>query len=97
VLNWRLRARGPKPTLPLAALSSTPGPVQRAHKGVRPAYFPEAGTFIACPVYDRYRLAVAHRFGGPAIVEERESTAILGPRAQVEVDRYLNLLVTLAG
>lgn len=97
VLNWRLRARGPKPELSLAAQNAASTPVQSAQKGVRAAYFPEAGTFVTCPVYDRYRLAVGHQFSGPAIVEERESTAILGSRARVEVDRYLNLVVTLMG
>ncbi len=97
VLNWRLRARGPKPELSLAAPTTAPAPMESAQKGVRAAYFPEVGAFIECPVYDRYRLAVGHRLTGPAIVEERESTAILGPRAQVEVDRCLNLVVTMAG
>lgn len=46
-------------------------------------------------IANRYRLAVGQQFRGPAIVEERESTAVLGPRAQVEVDRYLNLRVTI--
>jgi len=94
VLNWRLRARGPKPALSLAP-PSTPAPAGSAQKGVRPAYFPEVGAFVDCPVYDRYRLAVGQRFGGPAIVEERESTAVLGPRARIEVDAYLNLRVTI--
>ncbi|MBI3327888.1 MAG: hydantoinase/oxoprolinase family protein, partial [Nitrospinae bacterium] len=97
VLNWRVRARGPKPELSLAAPVSTLTPGGSAPKGARPAYFPEAGAFIACPVYNRYRLAVGQRFAGPAIVEERESTAVLGPRAHVEVDRFLNLVVTLEG
>jgi N-methylhydantoinase A len=96
VLNWRLRARGPQPELALAAPASASTPLASAQKGVRPAYFPEMQDFVACPVYDRYRLAVGQRFAGPAIVEERESTAILGPAAHVEVDRYLNLVVTLA-
>jgi N-methylhydantoinase A len=97
VLNWRLRARGPKPELSLAAPTTAPAPMESAQKGVRAAYFPEVGAFLGCPVYDRYRLVVGHRLTGPAIVEERESTAILGPRAQVEVDRCLNLVVTMAG
>jgi N-methylhydantoinase A len=97
VLNWRLRARGPQPELSLVAQNATSTPVQSAQKGLRATYFPEAETCVVCPVYDRYRLAVGHQFSGPAIVEERESTAILGPLARVEVDRYLNLVMTLAG
>ena len=33
------------------------------------------------PVYDRYALAPGTTFKGPAIVEERESTAVIGPAA----------------
>jgi N-methylhydantoinase A/oxoprolinase/acetone carboxylase beta subunit len=31
-------------------------------------------------------------FDGPAIVEERESTTVIGPRAHITVDAWLNLL-----
>jgi N-methylhydantoinase A/oxoprolinase/acetone carboxylase beta subunit len=31
-------------------------------------------------------------FDGPAIVEERESTTVIGPRTRVRVDPRLNLL-----
>jgi N-methylhydantoinase A len=96
VLNWRLRARGPRPgpaAPPPPAITN--GRLEAALKGTRPAYFREAGGFVDCPVYDRYRLAPGHRLAGPAIVEERESTAVLGPRARVEVDGALNLAVTL--
>ena len=34
-------------------------------------------------------------FDGPAIVEERDSTAVIGPQATVTVDPYANLIVTL--
>jgi N-methylhydantoinase A len=97
VLNGRLGTRGPKPELSLAASSTALAPVESAQKGRRAAYFPEAGAFIECPMYDRHRLVVGQRLTGPAIIEERESTAILGPRAQVEVDRCVNRVVTLAG
>jgi N-methylhydantoinase A/oxoprolinase/acetone carboxylase beta subunit len=95
VLSWRVRARGPKPPLSLGAPAAPGGAGHGGDKGTRRAHFPEAGGFIDCPVYDRYRLAVGQRFPGPAIVEERESTCVLGPRARVEVDEYLNLRVTM--
>jgi N-methylhydantoinase A len=34
-------------------------------------------------------------FEGPAIVEEVDSTAIIGPEATVTVDRFANLIVSL--
>ena len=34
------------------------------------------------PVYDRYRLGPGATFDGPAIVEERESTVVVGPECR---------------
>jgi N-methylhydantoinase A len=45
-------------------------------------------------VYDRYRLRPGARFAGPAVVEERESTAVVGPGAAVRVDPSRTLLIT---
>ncbi|MEM7355424.1 MAG: hydantoinase/oxoprolinase family protein [Acidobacteriota bacterium] len=66
-----------------------------ARKGSRPAYFPEAGGFTTTAVYDRYALHPGHQFAGPAIVEERESTVIVGPDAQCRIDRHHNLVVRM--
>ena len=67
-----------------------------ALKGQRPVYFPETRGFFECPVYDRYRLGGGHRFDGPAIVEERESTVVVVPGSQAHVDRDGNLIVDLS-
>ena len=47
-------------------------------------------------VYDRYRLAPGARFAGPAIVEERESTVVVGADATCSIDERWNLVVELA-
>jgi N-methylhydantoinase A len=93
VLNWRLTAAGPVPALTLA-----PPAAPRAStmlKGRRAAYFAEAGAFIDVPIYDRYAFAPGTTFSGPAIVEERESTAVLGPGARCRVDDALALMVEM--
>ena len=46
-------------------------------------------------VYDRYLLKPAMKFNGPAIVEERESTVILGPKAAAKIDDHYNLVVSI--
>ena len=63
-------------------------------KGVRPVYFQETGV-ANCNVYDRYALRPGDSFPGPAVVEERESTTVIGPGATVSVDAYLNLVCEL--
>lgn len=65
--------------------------------GSRPAFFPEPGSFVETNVYDRNRMRSGYEFVGPAIVEESESTLILGPGAKVRVDDQLNLIVDLPG
>ena len=47
-------------------------------KGSRRAYFPERADYVDTAVYDRYALKPGMQFAGPAIVEERESTLIIG-------------------
>jgi hypothetical protein len=51
--------------------------------------------FIPFTVYDRYRLFPGAAFSGPAIVEERESTVIIGEDARAEVDEFGFLWIDL--
>ena len=105
VLNWRLRAEGPEPILQLKGADSddadsirrSRGPSTAAHaqKGARAAYFPEADGFVSTPVYDRYRLRSGDSLTGPAIVEERESTTVVGPGDRLLVDSHRNLRITV--
>jgi N-methylhydantoinase A len=100
VVSWRVAAQGPRPSLQLPAAPAAPtasGAPDLSHalKGRRAAYLPERQGFGEVPVYDRYRLAPGHAFPGPAIVEERESTMVVGPQGRLWVDEWLNLVVEL--
>ena len=64
-----------------------------ARKGSRPAYFPESNGFVDTPVYDRYELRPGATVDGPAIVEERESTLVIGPGGRFRVDERGGILV----
>jgi N-methylhydantoinase A len=59
-----------------------------AIKGKRKAYSPMARDFIPYTVYDRYKLFPKATFKGPAIIEEKESTVIVGEEASVSVDDF---------
>jgi N-methylhydantoinase A len=93
ILNWRVVSSGPRPDLRLQITATSSGEAHTALKGERPAYFPEASGFVSTPVYDRYRLAPGAAFDGPTIVEERESTVIVGPGGRCRVDEHYNLVV----
>ncbi len=93
-LNWRLVVSGPPPEIRMAGAgdrqSRVPAPGD-ALKSRRPAYFPEADGFVETPVYDRYALGPGVALEGPAIVEERESTAVIPPGLRISVDECLTL------
>jgi len=92
VINWRVVATGPHPDSDFRLPQDSADP-DRALKGKRPAYFPEFGRYIETPVYDRYALKPGEVFEGPAIVEERESTLVVGARGRAQVDEWLNVIV----
>jgi N-methylhydantoinase A len=91
-LNWRVTVAGPAPSMPSPAAQAG---ASRKVKGGRMAYFEEVGGFAETPVYDRYALGPGDRFAGPAIVEERESTAVVGPGGRCRVDAGLALIVEM--
>ncbi|MCP4362498.1 MAG: hydantoinase/oxoprolinase family protein [Chloroflexi bacterium] len=87
-VNFHLRASLPIRPLNLPRLAETHSIVEDAYKGVRLAYSNIARDFIPFTVYDRYKLFPGAEFPGPAIIEERESTVIVGEDAAVHVDEY---------
>jgi N-methylhydantoinase A len=90
-LNWRLSISSPRPELYVVPPRATPGSAART--GARAIYLPEAAGFVEVPVYRRSALAPGDAFAGPAIVEERESTAVMGPGRHVAVDPAGNLII----
>ena len=102
VLTWRLRASGPEIDLGMegvaGSLAGANGTAsRRPEKGTRRAYFPETEGYVETLVYDRYALAEGFRAEGPAIIEERESTAVVNPGDVVAVDGFGNLRITVGG
>ena len=68
-----------------------------ARKGRRPVWSEERRAFVDAEVWDRYRMAPGARVHGPAVVEERESSAVIGPGGTGEIDAHGNLVVELPG
>ncbi len=97
VLTLRLVASGPAPRVELERVPRNPGSVAAAFKGTRRAYFAELGGLVETRVYDRYALQAGATIEGPAIVEEADSTAVIGPDMAATVDEHRNLLVRLNG
>ena len=98
IVSWRVIVKGPAPKVKMDTVHKPDGGARvTALKGHRKVFMPEAGAFVNCPIYDRYALRAGARLMGPAVIEEHESTVVLGPDAAIEVDQYCNLRVRLAG
>jgi N-methylhydantoinase A len=94
-ISWRVLSRGPDPDLRLIALSVPTHPgTGDARKGTRAVYFDDG--YAETPIHDRYRMGPGTTLAGPAIVEERESTTVVGPGATARVAEDGSLIVELA-
>ena len=95
-LTWRVACSAPGQEISMSGASRTEGfrDAARAARGTREVLFEGAG-WLPCTVYDRYALAPGASFAGPALVEERESTCVVGPGASVTVDAFRNLVIAL--
>ncbi|MBX6372700.1 MAG: hydantoinase/oxoprolinase family protein [Acetobacteraceae bacterium] len=95
-LSWRVACVAPGRDIRLerARAKDSFTDSARAVRGKREVMFEGAG-WLTCTVYDRYALAPGATFEGPALVEERESTCVIGPGAKVTVDAFRNLVVDL--
>lgn len=91
VITWRLRAGGEKDEVTRPHETE----VADARKGSRQVYFQELGTYTETPVYDHYKFPVDQEIRGPAIVEQRESTAVVGPSGVFHVDANGNLVINI--
>ena len=91
-ITWRVRAAGRN--LPRNLKTRAPaGDHAAAARGSRRVYFGPAHGFMDCTVYDRYALGAGAQGQGPALMEERETTVVIGPGGTWKVDAYHNLLV----
>jgi N-methylhydantoinase A len=95
VINWRVVASGPRPAMNFKLSRDTANHTD-TRKASRSAYFPEHGRYVDTAVYNRYALTPEMKFDGPAIVEERESTLIVGVGGHARVDERLNVIVEVA-
>jgi N-methylhydantoinase A len=95
IVNWKVEAVGPPTGLGASYRLGSEASAASARKGSRQAYDPFAQRLTDWPVYDRYALAPGVAIGGPALIEERESTCVVGPGDQVVVDGRFNLVAEL--
>ena len=64
-------------------------------KGERRAFSLTRKEFIPFTVYDRFKLFPGAKMHRPAIIEERESTVVVGEDAKASVDEFGFIWITL--
>ena len=94
-INFKVRASLPERLLRLPKIEKKAGSIKDAIKGKRQAYSRIAKDFILYTVYNRYKLFPGAEFQGPAIIEERESTVIVGEDTSISVDDFGFLWIDL--
>ena len=98
IMTWKLEAKARNGSnVDVRHLGEASDGAQSARKGSRAAYFPELGGFVDCPVYDRYALRIEQSITGPALIEEREATCLIGPGDRATIDLGKNILVEING
>jgi N-methylhydantoinase A len=96
VITWRVRVSGPRSHVTTGKIGGERGATKEPLKGSRPVYFDELGQYVDTRVYDHYALTPDMQIQGPAIIEQRESTVVVGPSATASVDAQQNLIMLLA-
>ncbi len=90
-VTWRVLVSGPSPGLiPKQAVVGTHS---KAVKGSRRVYF--GNGYEEAPVYDRYAIEVNKKINGPCIIEEFESTTVIGKDSTVMIDKFKNIIIDL--
>ncbi len=92
LVNYRLTTKVIVPK-PAVADSPTQGAgCDGAIKARRRAYF---DGWRDTPVYEREKLRSGNRLRGPAIIEQMDSTTVVHPGQQAEIDRFGNIIIEL--
>ncbi len=95
IVNWKVEAIGPAPSLGDGVRLSGKSGAATTLKGTRRAYDPVSNKLKDWPVYDRYGLQPGMTIEGPALIEEHESTCVVGSGDRVTVDHRFNLVAEL--
>jgi N-methylhydantoinase A/oxoprolinase/acetone carboxylase beta subunit len=65
-------------------------------KGTRKVFVANLASIVEVPIYERSALGTGQTINGPAVIEERESTTVVGSGDQVRVDEHACLVVTVS-
>jgi N-methylhydantoinase A/oxoprolinase/acetone carboxylase beta subunit len=92
LVNLRVvHSAGGAETLPEMALPPVAGPLEKSRRRIVTEATPDG---VMAPILDRAAMPVGHRFQGPAIVEQADTTTLVEAGWAAEVDAAMNLVLT---
>lgn len=80
----------PEPHRPTRA-----GHVEAARKASRPVYFAERGGYEDVPIYERERLPVGAALVGPTVIEQPDTTTVVGYGQRLHVNAHGHLVISV--
>lgn len=80
--------------LPMPTLRKLSCGTEATPKGWRQAYFDEYQSFFDTPLYERAALVPGQKINGPVIVEQEDTTTVIYPKQQAEVDDWGNIIIS---
>ncbi len=95
VVTWRLVGRSHSVVKKFQLTEAAAGKAEAMPIGVRSLRTPSARAFEEVPVYDRYSLGAGVRLRAPVIVQEPESTLVVGYPADVTITPSLSIKIEL--
>ena len=95
VVALRARIGVPRDTMEIGTHFSRDGTPTGPEKGRRAMRFSGDGSALEGVVYDRYALSEGDTGEGPAVIEERETSIVIGPDARFRVDAEHNIIIEL--
>ncbi len=87
-VTFKVRASLPKQPFSIPELTVENRDIDKCIKGRRKAFSIIKKQYIPFTVYDRPQLFAGAQIPGPAIIEERESTIVIGEDADARVDKF---------
>jgi N-methylhydantoinase A len=96
-VTFKVRASLPERPFRIPSLKNTGKSIEDCLKGERQAFSLIERQYIPYQVFDRFKLFAGAVLKGPAIIEEKESTIIVGEDAKASIDEYGFVWITLNG
>jgi N-methylhydantoinase A len=94
-VTWRVVVSGLSPqVIPEQVVSIAKNDLMIVKEN-REILLPNETDFVSVPVYNRYLLEKGFEFVGPCIIEEMESTIVVGRNSSVVVDELKNIVIEL--